>query len=77
MVPPSSVERDFKQYIALAGVPPITIHGLRHSFVSMCIHHGANDMVVAELIGDKPEQVLKAYCHLLEVDKAKIVSLLS
>ena len=76
-LPPSSVERAFKQYIALAGVPLITIHGLRHSFVSMCIHHGANYMVVAELIGDKPEQVLKTYGHLWEVDKAKIVSLLS
>ena len=76
-LPPSSVTRAFYHYIELSGVPKITLHALRHSFVSMCIHHGANYMVVADLIGDKPEQILKTYGHLWEQDKAKIVSLLS
>lgn len=50
------------------------IHDLRHSFVSMLIHLGANLMVVADLIGDTVEQVTKTYGHLYESDKREIIS---
>lgn len=75
-LPDTSVRRAFYKYQEAAGVPHVKIHELRHSFVSMCIHHGANYMVVAELIGDTPEQVLQTYGHFWQSDKAKIVSLL-
>ena len=48
---------------------PIRIHDLRHSFVSMLLHKGANFMVVADLIGDTVDQVIKTYGHLYESDK--------
>lgn len=50
------------------------IHDLRHSFVSMLIHLGANLMVVADLIGDTVEQVTKTYGHLYESDKREIIA---
>lgn len=50
------------------------MHDLRHSFVSMCIHLGASVYVVASLIGDTPEQILKTYGHLYESDKANIIA---
>ena len=61
-------------YIAKAGVKRIRIHDLRHSFVSMCIHLGASVYVVADLIGDTVEQVLKTYGHLYEEDKKLIIN---
>lgn len=63
----------FDSYIKKAGVKRIRYHDLRHSFVSMLLHNGANFMVVADLIGDTVDQVIKTYGHLYESDKIKIV----
>ena len=60
--------------IKLSGVPRITIHGLRHSFVSMLIHHGANLTVVADLINDTLEQVTKTYAHMYDSDKLSVLN---
>lgn len=63
----------FRQYTKQAELPLIRIHDLRHSYVSMLIHLGANFMVVADLIGDTVEQVTKTYAHLYETDKQNII----
>ena len=60
-------------YIKKSGVKQIRIHDLRHSFVSMIIHMGANILLVADLIGDTVEQVTKTYGHLYEHDKISII----
>ena len=70
----STVKRAFDKYCEQAGVEIIRIHDLRHSFVSMLIHYGANLMVVADLIGDTVEQVMKTYGHLYQEDKLNILS---
>lgn len=70
----TSVDRTFHRYIEAANVKRIRIHDLRHSFVSMLIHLGANLTVVADLIGDTLEQVTKTYGHMYETDKAEIIS---
>lgn len=67
------LSRAFKHYTQVAGLPSIRIHDLRHSFVSMLIHMGANFMVVADLIGDTVEQVTKTYGHMYQLDKQKII----
>lgn len=69
----NTVTRAFDRYIEKAGVKRIRMHDLRHSFVSMCIHLGANLMVVADLIGDTVEQVMKTYGHLYQEDKIAII----
>ncbi len=63
----------FDSYIKKAGVKRIRYHDLRHSFVSILLHKGANYMVVADLIGDTVDQVIKTYGHLYDSDKIKIV----
>lgn len=73
-LPETSVERYFKRKCAEAEVKPIRIHDLRHSFVSMLVHMGANFMVIADLISDTTEQVIKTYAHLYESDKRDIIS---
>lgn len=70
------LRRKFNYYTELAGLPHIRIHDLRHSFVSMCIHVGANYNVIADLIGDSVEQVMKTYGHLYESDKIKVIEML-
>lgn len=69
----TTLRRQFNKYAELAGVKQIRIHDLRHSFVSMLIHLGANLTVVADLIGDTLAQVTKTYAHLYEEDKQKII----
>lgn len=69
----NTVSRVFNKYTELAGLKKIRIHDLRHSFVSMVISIGANLTVVASLIGDTLDQVLKTYAHLYEEDKQKII----
>lgn len=72
----STTMRNFKEYCKKAEVPIIRMHDLRHSFVSMLIHLGANFMVVADLIGDTVEQVTKTYGHMYESDKQAIIDML-
>ena len=71
---PATVTRAFNAYTEKANLPKIRIHDLRHSFVSMLIHLGANMMVIADLISDNVEQVTKTYGHLYEQDKIDIIS---
>ena len=72
----STVARYFKRYTEKANLPEIRIHDLRHSFVSMLIHLGANFAVVADLISDTIEQVTKTYGHLYIEDREKVISLI-
>lgn len=73
-LPETSIDRAFRIYTEKARLPKIRIHDLRHSFVSLLIHLGANLTVVADLIGDTLEQVTKTYGHMYETDKTKIIS---
>ena len=70
----NTLRRVFNKYAEAAGVKQIRIHDLRHSFVSMLIHLGANLTVVADLIGDTLAQVTKTYAHLYEEDKKNIIA---
>lgn len=73
----NTVGRYFNRYIDLAGVKKIRLHDLRHSFVSMLIHLGANLLIVADLIGDTVEQVIKTYGHLYNNDQIEVLSRIS
>ena len=75
-LPHSTIRRRFDVYTEAAGVPRIKIHDLRHSYVSLLIHKGANLAVIASLIGDSFEQVTNTYGHMYESDKINAVRLL-
>lgn len=72
----TTIRRKFSEFASAAGVKQIRIHDLRHSYVSLLIHTGANYTVIAELIGDNKEQVVKTYGHMYPNDKAAAVSLI-
>ena len=69
----NAIQFAFNKAIRKSGVKQIRIHDLRHSFVSMLIHLGANYNVIADLIGDTVEQVTNTYGHLYEEDKYSII----
>lgn len=73
-LPENTVTRVFQRYCKKAGLEPIRIHDMRHSFVSMLIHYGANFAVVADLISDTLEQVTKTYAHMYEEDKQAVLA---
>lgn len=70
----NTVTRAFEKYTKQANVKPIRMHDLRHSFVSMAIHLGANVNVIASLISDRVEQVFKTYGHLYVSDQIDLVN---
>lgn len=73
----NTIRRVFNHYTATAGIKRIRIHDLRHSYVSMLLHSGINNKVIASLIGDREEQVIKTYSHLYETDKSTAINTLS
>lgn len=73
----NGLRRAFRFYCGKADMEPIRIHDLRHSFVSMLIHLGANYNVIADLIGDTVEQVIKTYGHMYLSDKEQAIKLLN
>ena len=73
-IPQTSLDRAWDRYKKAANVKDIRLHDLRHSFVSMLIHLGANLTVVADLIGDTLEQVTKTYAHVYEDDKGAVLN---
>lgn len=68
-----TVTRRFKKYTEAAGLPEITEHGMRHSFVSLLAHQKASIFVIAELVGDEPEQILRTYGHFYDDDMIEAV----
>ena len=75
-LPHTTIRRFFDKYTNLSSVPRIKVHDLRHSYVSLLIHKGANLAVIANLIGDTFEQVTNTYGHMYETDKVRVINLL-
>ncbi len=61
------------KYTKLANLSKIRIHDFRHSYVSMLLSNGTNFAVIAKLIGDTIEQVVKTYSHLINDDLVKAI----
>ena len=53
----------FAKGIESAGLPKITIHGLRHSHVSLLISLGFNPVAIAARVGHKSSYVTLRYAH--------------
>ncbi len=75
-IPEKTIRHKFDKYTDLSKVKRIRVHDFRHSYVSLCAHLGATTLVIAHLIGDTPEQVLKTYAHLWQDDKQKVIDLI-
>lgn len=54
----------------------VTYHSGRHTFCSLLVQQGVSPLIVAELVGDKYEEVIRTYGHLTPHNLADAVKLL-
>jgi integrase len=65
-----NVLRRFQNILALAGLPKMRIHDLRHSAVAILIAQGVNIKAISELVGHSSVAFTpQVYGHLLEETK--------
>ncbi len=76
-IPPTTLRRYLNKYIKLANVKKITLHGFRHSHVSLLINLGCDSRDVAERIGDTIRIVEKTYYHMFPEKKKNTINLLN
>lgn len=60
---PETYSAAFGKLCSAAGVPPIGLHGARHSSVSLMLERGVNPVVVAAWHGHDPALMLRVYGH--------------
>lgn len=76
MLHPSNARRLFGLAVARTGLPPLTLHGMRHCFVTAAIAAGIDPTTVAALIGDSLKMVLRVYSHVSVAGKEAAIALL-
>lgn len=69
---PDTIGDRFQRLCRENGLPQIGLHGLRHSFVSLCYYLGISMMMTMKYGGyANPYIVQKIYTHLAEVEKTE------
>ena len=69
---PGTFSRKVKRVCERSGLPPVSAHGLRHSFASLAYHLGMSERECMRLGGWADNQTMKKiYTHLYEKDAAK------
>ncbi len=66
----SAYDKALAEACAAAGVPRVSSHGLRHTYVSWMIDEGYSADKIAFWIGDTPATVRAVYAHMLEASSA-------
>jgi integrase len=62
---PDTVSRDWANLVIARKLPPVSFHGLRHTYVSILIERGLSVYAIAKLIGHSdPALTLRTYSHL-------------
>jgi integrase len=63
-LPPDQVSAAFRRIAKAAGLPPLTLHGLRHTFATVGLDAGVDVLYVAELLGHStPSVTMNIYQH--------------
>ena len=69
---PSSLTHPLNVVCRQNGLPEVGLHGLRHSFASLCYHLGISEMQCMEFGGWSDINVMrKIYTHLADTDRKK------
>jgi integrase len=65
-VDPNDVSKDFSEVVKSSGLPPLTLHGLRHAHATLLLEAGINVKVVSERLGHASIAItLDIYSHVL------------
>lgn len=80
-IPQTTLTRQFDKYIKIAqekyDIKHITIHGLRHSHVSLLINNGCDEYEVADRLGHTIEMTRTIYFHMFPIKKKNAVNILN
>jgi integrase len=60
---PGTVSSRFKALVRATGLPPVTLHALRHAHGTLCLEQGMPIHVVAQRLGHDPAMLLRVYAH--------------
>lgn len=72
-VAPSYASKAFSRAVAATGVPPLTLHGLRHTAATLLLRDGASVHLVARMLGHKdPSITLQVYSHAIPGDASAL-----
>jgi integrase len=63
--PTAAADRAVRKHRKAAAIPTGTLHTLRHTAATRALTPGIAVHIVAARLGDRPEQVLATYAHLL------------
>lgn len=72
----TSLNRILKSAAEKAGVKTITVHGLRHSHVSLLINMGFDAVSIGKRIGHKSVEITYKYAHMFPSTQKKLVECL-
>ena len=72
----TSLNRILKSAAEKAGVKTITVHGLRHSHVSLLINLGFDAVSIGKRIGHKSVEITYRYAHMFPSTQKKLVECL-
>lgn len=74
----NTLRANCKKLCEQAGLPPVSVHGLRHSFASLCYHLRVPERIVMEIGGWSNERTVHdIYTHIAQSDVAHYGTLLS
>jgi integrase len=60
---PANVSRAFRKLVAKTGLPPVTLHALRHAHGTLLLDQGLPVHDVAARLGHDPAMLLRVYAH--------------
>ena len=71
----STLRSWLKKYLAWCEVPPVTVHGLRHTFASILIADGVDPRTTAAILGhSSPSLVMNVYANPQDEAKRKAIT---
>lgn len=73
----NTVRKAFKAFLKIAGLSPIRVHDMRHTFATLLINRGANLAQIKDLLGHTSiKTTVDIYGHIVVKSQSEMVSLL-
>ncbi|MBE6751171.1 MAG: site-specific integrase [Ruminococcaceae bacterium] len=73
----SKIRTKLKKYAKSAGLEPITIHGFRHSHVSLLINAGKSTLEIADRVGHSNNEITQIYAHLYPEKRDELLDIIA
>lgn len=72
---PNCLTTTFTQFVAACGLPPITLHGLRHTFASMASNARVPMYQISKAMGhSSPATTQRIYTHLFDLTHGEVLT---